>query len=83
MLIDEDSTSVPDEEIHSQLEKYLIDEYLTSKGYSRTSLKNLSESEAHRVLNAASTYASGKLAEIENRSHFIHDVDDVGRHIQS
>ncbi len=62
------------EEIHAELEKSLINEYLKRKGYTLESLNKLSEDEAHRIMSEASTYASGKLAEIENRARYTNNL---------
>jgi len=62
------------EEIHAELEKSLINEYLKRKGYTKESLKKLPEDEASRIIVEASTYASGKLAEIENRARYTQNL---------
>lgn len=62
------------EEIHAELEKSLINEYLKRKGYTLESLNKLPEDEAHRIMSEASTYASGKLAEIENRARYTNNL---------
>ena len=70
------------DEIHALLERCLIDEYLKSKGHTRESLKNLPGEEAHRTMKEASTYASGKLSEIEIRARFAADLQDTGRSLE-
>jgi hypothetical protein len=62
------------EEIHAELEKSLINEYLKRKGYTKESLNKLPEDEAHRIMSEASTYASGKLAEIDNRARYTQNL---------
>lgn len=66
------------DEIHALLEKCLIEEYLKSKGHTRESLKNLPKEVALQVMREASTYASGKLSEIEIRARFTEDLHDAG-----
>lgn len=73
----------PQEEGHAQLERYLINEYLEDKGHTMKSVKSLPEDEARRLMNSASTYASGKLAEIEDKSRFSKDIKDIGRYMVS
>ena len=52
------------EDIHAFLEKTLIEAYLKGKGYTLEDLQNLREEEAKQIMKEASTYASGKLAEV-------------------
>ncbi len=63
-----------DEEIHAELEKALIDEYLERKGHTMEGLNKLPEDEAHRIMVEASTYASGKLAEIESKARYKQNI---------
>jgi len=65
------------ENMHAGLEKSLIEEYLKSKGYTRRDLKKLPEAEARQLMKEASVYASGKLAELEERAHFLQDLHDA------
>ncbi len=71
------------DEIHALLEKCLINAYLKSKGYTHESLKNLPEEKAHQILKEASTYASGKLAEIEIRARFTEDLQESGHSLET
>ena len=70
----DDARANPEEDIHAELEKSLIDEYLKREGYTLESLNKLPEGEAHRILSEASTYASGKLAEIDNRAQYTRNI---------
>jgi hypothetical protein len=65
------------DEIHAFLEKTLIETYLKSKGYTLDDLKNLPEAETKQLMEEASTYASNKLAEVELRAHFVHELHDA------
>lgn len=65
------------EEIHAFLEKTLIETYLKGKGYKLEELGGLPEAEAKRLMREASTYASGKLAELEDRAHFMHELHNA------
>ena len=71
------------DEIHALLERCLIEEYLKSRGHTRESLKKLPEDEAHQLLIEASTFASGKLTEIEVRARLVHDLQDASRSLES
>ena len=69
-----DAQANSEEEIHAELEKSLIGEYLKRKGYTLESLNKLPEDEAHQIMSEASTYASGKLAEIENKARYTQNL---------
>ena len=56
------------------LENALIEEFLRSKGIDAAALAALPPDERQRVLAQASVYATSKLAEIEARAHFVHEL---------
>ena len=56
------------------LEQALLEEYFRARGIDPAALHALPEVEAQRLLTEASVYASTKLAEIEARAHFIHEI---------
>lgn len=58
------------------LERALIEEFLRARGYDQLRLSNLPGHEREKVLREASLHASAKLAEVESRSHFVHDLHD-------
>lgn len=58
----------------SRLELKYIQEYLHSKGASFESLGKLPKTEQQRLMREASQYASLKLAEVESRAKFRHDI---------
>jgi hypothetical protein len=58
----------------SKLERNYIQEYLRSKGASLESLGELPKAEQQRLMSEASQYASLKLAEVESRAKFRHDI---------
>jgi hypothetical protein len=72
-----------EEETHALLERCLIEEYLQNKGYTRETLRRLPGDEAQQIMKEASTYASGKLSEIEIRAHFTEDLHDAGHFAES
>lgn len=65
------------EDMHASLEKTLIETYLKGKGYKLEELEGLPKAEAKRLMKEASIYASGKLAELEDRAHFMHELHDA------
>jgi hypothetical protein len=62
------------EEPERSLEKALIEEFLRARGLDSPALRALPNDEAKRVLTEASLYASAKLAEVEARAHFVHEI---------
>lgn len=59
-----------------QLERALIDEFVRARGYDPLKLADLPEEEREPLLKDASVYASARLAEVESRSHFLHEIHD-------
>jgi hypothetical protein len=57
-----------------QLEQTLIQEFLRVRGYDSRALEALPEKDRKRLLTEASVHAAGKLAEVEARAHFVHDM---------
>ena len=58
----------------AELERAYIGEFLLRRGHTLESLHGLPAAAAHDLMKAASTYASGKLTEVESRSHFVEDM---------
>lgn len=65
------------ENMHAGLERSLIETFLKSKGYTKADLKKLPEAEVKQLMKEASTYASGKLAELEERAQFLQELRDA------
>jgi hypothetical protein len=59
-----------------RLERALIDEFVRARGYDPRNLSGLSEHEREMLLRGASIEASTRLAEVESRSHFVHELHD-------
>jgi hypothetical protein len=59
------------EDLFARLENAFIESYLRGKGITLSELSNLPESDAKSLMREASIYASGKMAEIDLKSHFI------------
>ena len=57
-----------------KLERALINDYLRARGYDPVKLADLPELERTKLLAEASVYASGKLVEVEARSHFLDEI---------
>lgn len=64
----------PMEDPEGQLERALIDEYLRLHGHDPEAVRLLPEAQVVKLLEAASIYAAGKLAEFESRAHYVHDI---------
>jgi hypothetical protein len=58
----------------AELEKQLIEQYLLNQGYTLETVEQLSMEEHKRIMAGASTYASTKLAEVEDRAHLVHGL---------
>lgn len=56
------------------LERMYIEEYLRGKGLSLKAIHTLPEKQAKALLKEASIYASCRLAEIEQRARFVHEL---------
>ena len=61
-----------------QLERALIDEFVRAQGHDPLKLADLPELEREALLKEASVYASGRLSEVETRSHFVHEIHEGG-----
>jgi hypothetical protein len=58
------------------LERSLIDEFVRARGCDPDKLADLPEPERERLLTDAAIHVSGKLAEVEARSHFLDEIHD-------
>jgi hypothetical protein len=59
------------------LEQAFIDGYLRAKGVESGQVHTLAQAEATRLMTEASVYAAAKLAEVEARAHYVHDVHGI------
>ena len=64
----------PSRDPEGRLERALIDEFLRIHGHDATSLASLPADERTRLLQEASVHACARLAEIEARAHFVHEL---------
>lgn len=61
----------------ARLERALIEQYLQERGCSLSTMKAKSAGEQRALLGQASLYAAGRLAEIDARAAYIHDIHDA------
>jgi hypothetical protein len=57
-----------------QLERTLIEEFLRARGYSAGQVEALPADQRTQLLKEASIYAAAKLAEVEARARFVHEL---------
>ena len=73
-----DPTDRPDppavKDRQTPLERALIDEFLRTHGYDPANVSGPPNAEIELLMKQACTYASGKLAEVEARAQFVHDI---------
>ena len=62
------------EDPQRQLEQAFIDEFLRMRGYEPAKLEALSLHERELLMKQASAWASGKLAEVDARACFAHEM---------
>lgn len=60
----------------ADLERALIDTFVHARGFDDQKLAELPEQERETLLKEASVYASAKLAEVEMRAHYLHDIHE-------
>ena len=60
------------------LEQAFIDDFLRMRGHDATTLRSVPPAERNALLKQASTYAAAKLAEVESRAHYVHDIHGHG-----
>lgn len=66
--------SAPLEEPLAELERRLMSEYVAAAGHDLHNLLARHDEEARTLLTEASRYATAKLAEVEARSHYLHEL---------
>jgi hypothetical protein len=70
----QDSEVHPMQDPEGQLELALIEEFLLSHGHVPRDVPALPEDQRRHLLEAASVYAAGRLAEIQARAHYVHEI---------
>ncbi len=56
------------------LERAMIEEFIRTRGYDPARLQDLPEDVRRRVQSDASTHAAARLAEMEARAHYVHEL---------
>jgi hypothetical protein len=74
--MDAEETATPLRAPLGELERSLIDEFVRARGHDPRKLGDLPESQRDELLKQASVHASARMAEVESRSHFVHDIHD-------
>jgi hypothetical protein len=64
----------PIEDQMARLERALIEEFIRKGGHDPAHLELLPPAEREELLKHASTYAAARLAEVESRAHYVHDI---------
>jgi hypothetical protein len=64
----------PMEDQMAHLEQAFIDEFIRQRGHDPAKLRDLPAGEQRDLLKHAAMYAAGKLAEVESRAHYIHEL---------
>ena len=64
----------PIQDKYAELERSLIEEFLRMNGHDFQSVLTLTEEQRIALLSHASEFAAGKLAEVEARAHYVHDI---------
>jgi len=62
------------EDPQGHLEQAFIEDYLRLHGHEPEAVRLLPPGRAKALLEAASTYAAGKLAEFEARAQYVHEI---------
>ena len=58
----------------ADLERVLIEEFIRERGYDPARLHDLPDDVRCRLQKEASAHASGRLAEMEARAHYVHEL---------
>jgi hypothetical protein len=65
---------LPLEDPQGKLERAFIDEYLRNQGKDLRTLHELPAEQIRSLLKEAATYAAGRLAEVEARASYVHEL---------
>jgi len=72
MTHDPDIRPMEDQTAH--LEQAFIEEFIRKGGHDPAHLELLPAAEREALLKRASTYAAARLAEVEARAHYVHEI---------
>jgi hypothetical protein len=73
-MMPNDKDTVRLEEPLADIERHLIAAYVAGAGQNLEDLLTRTDDDARTLLAEASRYASGRLSEIEARSHYLHHL---------
>ena len=72
-----DRSDVPQmQDKYAQLERAFIDEFLRMSGHDLQTIQALPEEKRIALLTQASEFAAIKLAEVEARAHYLHEIHE-------
>jgi hypothetical protein len=69
-----DTENSPTGDPNAALERAMIEEFIRARGYDPARLQDLPEDVRCRIQRDASTHAAARLAEMEARAHYIHEL---------
>jgi hypothetical protein len=72
--MDPDSDLRPMIDHMAHLEQALIDDFIRMRGHDPARLHELPAAERDALLRQATTHAATKLAEVEARAHYVHEI---------
>jgi hypothetical protein len=58
----------------ARLEQALIEEFIRRGGHDPAHLELLPQAEREELLKHATSYAASRLAEVESRAHYVHEI---------
>jgi hypothetical protein len=58
----------------SPIEQALIDDFIRMRGHDPARLNELPAAERDELLRHATTHAAARLAEVEARAHYVHEI---------
>jgi hypothetical protein len=64
----------PIEDHMAHLEQALIEDFIRRSGHDPKHLELLSQTDRDDLLKHASSYAAARLAEVESRAHYVHEI---------
>ena len=64
----------PMEDQQAHLEQALIDDFIRLRGHDPARINELPTAERDQLLRQATTHAAAKLAEVEARAHYVHEI---------
>ena len=65
------------EDPQARLERAFIDQFLQERGCSLATVDSWPQAERKKLMTQASLYAAGRLAEIDARAAYVHDIHGV------